>query len=1432
MKKIILAFLLVLALPAWAVQSYTCACETGADNKCIAGNDSNDGLTDLTPKLTLAAGFAATGGSAREASLCTGGAWNDVATTLSAAITISAYSPNTCKEGCRLKRPILREARGGQVAITVSGGTGHVLRDVAIYGGGTGATGVTSSVTGSPTVPGVTLERVTLAGFATVGFTCTAGNFVLKDSAIKDNASGVISNCSDSTIERNKFDNNASASCVDSIGTCTTKHAVVLNGPLVTGRGVVLRANEIKRTGNLSGARCATKVVVATGRHKGLLIEGNEIIETDPSTACWAVSLEGVLDSGDGVEGFPNAVIRGNRLVNVGGVGIGVASCQNCNIENNLILRTSELGSTAVAEDFSAVRVAGHGTSDLTSQAVWVRSNSIYLHAGTAASKGIAFNAGVQLGMSSNFIHLGGSTANTQCIDTTGITTAELVSIDYNLCYRNGGAPRYSEVHATMSAAQAFGFFPLDVHGSTADPVLIAPPTRDSNWSMAVNVGGPTINTGEPGRATRVAYAGHPAVGLRDIGAEEFEAQGKTYIVAKTGSDSNNGLTTATPFLTIQHALNLVEPGDTVAVRTGTYNQSLMASRPGLSTARITLRGYGKEMPIIRGTTIGPSLYFYTEACEAMVEAGLSGNVDCTPMYWTVSGLEIRGSATGGGDGNAVKIDTPKVRLQGNKLCCSAADIVKLVRTANDAEVLDNELWQDSGITVVSDNAQGVDSVGTDRIRIAGNYVHDITSIGMYCKGNCRNAVFENNLIVNVADHAMMMGQETDIELLLDGDFEAYDGIMRNNVVMNTDRACFAISSAYNVKALNNSCYNTGLVQHGSVFLSNESLSTRASEDIEIANNIIFAGGALPVIKITADAFLDVSTLRIHDNIYWRADGAPLFTPNAEFAAVNAATWFADYAEMSGNTDDSRVLNPQYKSVAGKQPLMLADNSPAINMGHTHASVVHDFNWRARPIGPKHEIGAYEYTRTALADTTGPTIISRSPVASGTFVPIAATVSVTFSEAVDCTTVTSGSFTVSGGVTGAVTCDGVVALFTPSANLAYSTTYTVTLTPAVKDIAGNVLTGTRTSTFSTVAPPAEGYVFNFLVYGDSRSNNVCGGNAIHLGLVAQMAAEPASFVLHVGDMIAGLYDTTNWVNRGVCPLGTSTGSFQEQIAPLQSKTPAAGLSTFYFPVIGNHDDGWNDSWYPDTYGQGVCSVFDIQSLVQNHTAKTEYFQDFTRPNIIHYSDAEFYSLMCSTNTADAYKVYPTYAYYTFKHMNSQFVVLRINQDYYDLMACGNCSGQYNNYDHYYYIHQLHWLRYVLNAAQADSTVQNVFIFAHTPFLTRSEHPANASMTTLLTEFSQRNKVKMVFSGHNHVYERSYPVTGNSTYPMGVRDDTNGVIYFTTGGGGSPGNAFIRTEPLMNVGLYDSHYMKVEVNGSSVTAKAINTTGAIIDQVTK
>lgn len=74
-------------------------------------------------------------------------------------------------------------------------------------------------------------------------------------------------------------------------------------------------------------------------------------------------------------------------------------------------------------------------------------------------------------------------------------------------------------------------------------------------------------------------------------------ARATTYYVATDGNDNANGLSLETPFKTIQKAANIVNPGDTVLVREGTYyeNGRLDINRNGTEGNWITFRPYNDE---------------------------------------------------------------------------------------------------------------------------------------------------------------------------------------------------------------------------------------------------------------------------------------------------------------------------------------------------------------------------------------------------------------------------------------------------------------------------------------------------------------------------------------------------------------------------------------------------------------------------------------------------------------------------------------------------------------------------------------------------------------------------------------------------------------------------------------------------------------------
>ena len=107
-------------------------------------------------------------------------------------------------------------------------------------------------------------------------------------------------------------------------------------------------------------------------------------------------------------------------------------------------------------------------------------------------------------------------------------------------------------------------------------------------------------------------------------------------------------------------------------------------------------------------------------------------------------------------------------------------------------------------------------------------------------------------------------------------------------------------------------------------------------------------------------------------------------------------------------------------------------------------------------------------------DTTPPTVVQTTPSEVG-LAPTNVPATATFSEAIDASTLTTASFTLTGpGVTpvaGIVDYDPstMTAVYTPAAPLEGNTAYTATLTSAVTDLAGNALEEPKSWTFTTGA---------------------------------------------------------------------------------------------------------------------------------------------------------------------------------------------------------------------------------------------------------------------------------------------------------------------------------------------------------------------------
>ena len=105
-----------------------------------------------------------------------------------------------------------------------------------------------------------------------------------------------------------------------------------------------------------------------------------------------------------------------------------------------------------------------------------------------------------------------------------------------------------------------------------------------------------------------------------------------------------------------------------------------------------------------------------------------------------------------------------------------------------------------------------------------------------------------------------------------------------------------------------------------------------------------------------------------------------------------------------------------------------------------------------------------------------PPVVSYTTPADGSgSVPVAGTITATFSRSMDPSTISAGSFIVQQGdaaVPGTVTYAGRTATFTPSSPLPVDTLFTATITTAAKDVSGAALSSARAWSFMTFHDPA------------------------------------------------------------------------------------------------------------------------------------------------------------------------------------------------------------------------------------------------------------------------------------------------------------------------------------------------------------------------
>jgi 3',5'-cyclic AMP phosphodiesterase CpdA len=130
--------------------------------------------------------------------------------------------------------------------------------------------------------------------------------------------------------------------------------------------------------------------------------------------------------------------------------------------------------------------------------------------------------------------------------------------------------------------------------------------------------------------------------------------------------------------------------------------------------------------------------------------------------------------------------------------------------------------------------------------------------------------------------------------------------------------------------------------------------------------------------------------------------------------------------------------------------------------------------------------------------------------------------------------------------------------------------------------------------------------------------------------------------------------------------------------------------------------------------------------------------------------------------------------------------------------------------------QAAWLQHSLSSSTAR---WKVAVFHHPLYSSGDKHGSNMRLRNQLEPLLTAYGVNAVFSGHDHIYERTKP--------------QQGIQYFVTGAGGKTRRGGVDLHsPIRQVSFdEDNHFMMIEIEDKQIRFQAISEAGLVVDQGT-
>ena len=137
------------------------------------------------------------------------------------------------------------------------------------------------------------------------------------------------------------------------------------------------------------------------------------------------------------------------------------------------------------------------------------------------------------------------------------------------------------------------------------------------------------------------------------------------------------------------------------------------------------------------------------------------------------------------------------------------------------------------------------------------------------------------------------------------------------------------------------------------------------------------------------------------------------------------------------------------------------------------------------------------------------------------------------------------------------------------------------------------------------------------------------------------------------------------------------------------------------------------------------------------------------------------------------------------------------------------------------------LKWVVDDAKASDATWKI-LSMHQPAYYTNDNGGNSIINSLVPAAAEEAGINMVFSGHDHAYARTAPMTG------GEVDEENGIVYFIAGSSGEKKYS-VTKRPEFNFQMatqdYDGVYISVEATKHTLDVITYNSDGSQLDSYT-